>query len=166
MLNTAQLRAIPINAGALELVPESVARENSVLATTIQEGLLHLVVPALPDVQSCLLQEKLQFILDRTFSYDTTNSPELAAVIDLHYTAASSTVQNCRRAFRFRCPKQWAELTQTDDPAVRWCSVCERTVTFCLSDSDIDRLSRAGECVSFYDESGHADTLGLLDYPE
>jgi hypothetical protein len=164
LISAQQLRAIPINANALELVPESVARENSVLATSIRDGLLHLVIPSLTDIQICLLQDKLQFILDRAFSYDTTDSPELSQVIDLHYTAAYSTVQNCGQAFRIRCPKQWAELAQTENPAARWCSVCERTVTFCQTDADVQRLSRAGECVAFYDGRGHADALGLLEY--
>ncbi len=166
MLSTQQLYSLPINAEALELVPESVARENSVLATLIRDDHLHLIIPALADIQFDRLQEKLQFILGRAFSCDITDSPTLARVIDLHYTAAYSTVQNCARAFRIRCPKQWAELAQTDNPAIRWCSVCERTVTFCLTDSDVARRSRSGECVAFYDRSGHADTLGLLEYSE
>jgi hypothetical protein len=165
MLDTQQLHSIPINAAALEMVPESVARENSVLATSFQNDHLHFVIPLLSDIQTCLLQEKLQFILDREFSYDTTDSTELNRVIDLHYTAAYSTVQNCDRVFRIRCPKQWADLDLTDDPKTRWCAVCERKVTFCLTDADVERLSLAGECVAYYDGSGHADTLGLLEFP-
>lgn len=165
MLNTQQLHSIPVDAAALELVPESVARENSVLPTSLQNGQLRVVIPLISDIQTCLLQEILQFILDRALSYDTTDSAELDRIIDLHYTAAYSTVQNCDRAFRMRCPKQWAELDVTDDPKTRWCTVGEHKVTFCLTDADVDRLSMAGECVAYYDGSGHADTLGLLEFP-
>lgn len=166
MLNPRQLRAIPINANALELVPESVARENVVLATSIQGDRLHLVLPALTGVQISLLQEKLKFILGRTFSYDTADGSVLSQVVDLHYTAAYSAVQNCDRAFRNRCPKRWADLTQMTNPMTRWCSTCDRSVTFCLTDKDVDRLSREGECVAFYDGSGYSDTLGLLEHHE
>ena len=65
-------------------------------------------------------------------------------------TAAYSTVQNCDRSFRIRCPKNWADLNPSDDPTSRWCSTCERIVTFCLTDSDIERLTRNGECVAYY----------------
>ena len=165
MLTNQQLQAIPIDPGALELVPECVARENVVLATSVADGELNLVLPALSDVQFCLLLEKLQFVLGRTFSHQIAVTEDLARFVDLHYTAAYSTVQNCDRAFRNRCPKQWADLVVTDAPLVRWCDVCERSVHFCLTDADVDRHTIHGNCIAYYNGDSHADTLGLAEFP-
>lgn len=163
MLTNEQLRSIPINSNALECVPESVAREHDVLAISDEAGQLHLILPALADMQLSLLEENLRFILGRAFSYDTANADELSRVVDLHYTAAYSTVQNCTRAFRSFCPKHWADLTLTTDPKTRWCSVCDRSVTFCLTDEEIDQLSQNGKCVAFYSRNEHVELLGLVD---
>jgi hypothetical protein len=36
-------------------------------------------------------------------------------------------------------------------------------VTFCLTDADIEQLSRKGECIAYYDGDTRADTLGMLE---
>lgn len=163
MLSTEQLRAIQICPEALQLVPERVARQYGVLPASAENGQLRLILPDVPNDQLGALKEKLQFLLGCTFAFDTASATALTRLVDLHYTAAYSTIQNCDRAFRIRCPKNWADLTPTDDPAARWCSTCERTVTFCMSDADIERLTRSGQCIAYYDDNTQTDTLGMLE---
>ncbi len=167
MLTSEELRDIPINPEALQQMPESFARENLVLAVAIRVEVLHLVLPvSVTSGELQALESKLQFILNRSFTYDTANDDELARLIDLHYAAANSTVQNCDRIFHNRCPKRWNDLEKTDKPRQRWCSVCERTVTFCLSDDELDRLASAGHCVAFCERPTGVESLGLIEFPE
>lgn len=164
MLTPEQLHAIPVNAEALDLMPESVARENLVLAIAVNGDFLRLILPAsMSGSERYALGDKIRFILNRSFTYDTADDAELARLIDLHYRAAYSTIQNCHRTFRKRCPKRWADLARTDNPDQRWCMVCERTVTFCLSDNELDRLSSAGQCVAFFDGTTCIESLGLIE---
>lgn len=165
MLTSQQLRDIPINAEALELVPESVARENIVLAIAVHDGVLHLILPAsVVDSQRKDLEDKLRFILVRSLTFDTADDDELKQLVDLHYTAVNTTVQNCDIAFQNRCPLRWANLEPTDTPRQRWCSECGRTVTFCLSNEELKRLSSAGQCVAFWDPTESVDLMGLIDF--
>lgn len=167
MLTLKDLCAIPINPEALEQMPESVAREDIVLAVAVRDEVLHLILPgSVMGAELQVLESKLQFILNRSFTYDTANDDELARLIDLHYTAAYSTVQNCDRTFENRCPKRWCNLERTDTPRQRWCSVCERTVTFCLSDEELDRLASAGHCVAFCEGPTSVESVGLIEFPE
>ena len=89
---------------------------------------------------------------------------DLMRFVDLHYTVAYSTVQNCDRAFRNRCPKRWVDLVVTGAPLVRWCTVCEQSVHFCLTDADIDRHAKQGNYIAYYDADTHTDTLGLAEF--
>lgn len=167
MLTRDQLNSIPISHGALELMPESLAREHNVLAVSVEGDSLHVVLPAhLADGEVSAVLDRLRFVLNCEITYDTAEESTLAHVIDLHYTASWSTIQNCDRQFRTRCPKHWAELAPTAERQKRWCSVCERHVTFCTSDEELDRLARAGECVAFYDGTAYTDTLGLIEIIE
>jgi hypothetical protein len=102
IIDRQQLKLIPINSEAPQLAPESFARENCVLAASIQNGILHLIRPSIPAMQLCVLEEQMRFILGHGFTYDTADPTSLKRLVDLHYTAACSTVQNCERAFRVR----------------------------------------------------------------
>lgn len=165
MLTSKELSDIPINAEALELVPESIARENIVLAVAVHDGVLHLILPAsVVDGQRKDLEDKLRFILARSLTFDTADDDELKQLVDLHYAAVNTTVQNCDIAFQNRCPLRWTNLEPTDTPRQRWCSECGRTVTFCSSNDELKRLSSAGQCVAFWDPTEAVDLMGLIDF--
>jgi hypothetical protein len=117
-------------------------------------------------MQLCVLEEQMRFILGHGFTYDTADPTSLKRLVDLHYTAACSTVQNCERAFRVRCPKNWADLKPSDAPIVRRCATCERSVTFCRTEIDLARLKQNGQCVAYYDSKPYTEKLGLLDTAE
>lgn len=163
-LTNEQLWSIPINTAAMELILEALAREHSVLPVAVENGVLRLVLPENAGPRFKEIEEQLQFVLNGRFEYDTADPEELARVVDIHYMAVSSSVQNCDRAFQFQCPQKWAALQATEAAAVRWCNICQRTVTFCRTDEELDRLSRAGECVAFIDNPMCEWTLGAL-YP-
>ena len=165
MLTSTQLQTLPINSAALKLVPESVAREFNVLAISVNDHQLHLVLPSIPKNQLGVLLEKLGLILDRRVSHDVALAADLSRAVDLHYSGAYWTVQNCGREFQNRCPKNWADLSLTNERLVRWCSTCDRKVTFCLSDLEVDRHAQAGDCVAYYDGGTYTETLGLVEFP-
>jgi hypothetical protein len=59
-------------------------------------------------------------------------------------------IENCEVQFRFRCPKQWEQLTATDDAKVRFCGVCEKNVFLCESRAELLECTREGRCIATY----------------
>lgn len=73
---------------------------------------------------------------------------------------------NCEMTYD--CPAAWRDLQQTATPSVRYCPKCNRNVTFCTSQDQLDDLAQRGECVAFYEQrtrtkNPHA-RLGLPKY--
>ncbi len=50
--------------------------------------------------------------------------------------------------FSFECPKQWADMTPTDDDKVRHCEACKQSVYFCDTLDEAKHHAWAGECVA------------------
>ena len=71
-------------------------------------------------------------------------------------------IHNCRRLFRFRCPRQWESLQSTDDEHIRFCLTCNKPVHFCQTEEEIDR--HAGQCVAFVADNLLVE-MGDIDYP-
>jgi hypothetical protein len=67
-------------------------------------------------------------------------------------------IENCTGAFRFQCPRRWAQLKVTGDPTVRHCAACEKKVHYCHTLEDAQSHARQGHCV--------AVRLGVLRYPD
>lgn len=166
MLNRHALNSIPVCTAALELVPEAFAREHCILAASINNGKLHVVLPSNVDELVSTEQSGLdliQFVLNRELSYDFALRDELFAIIEHHYWAAYSDIRNCDVEFKLRCPKQWVDLTPTDQNTVRSCQTCGKDVYFCHSSEELKRRTDNNQCVAFCDADTHTDTLGLLD---
>jgi hypothetical protein len=47
------------------------------------------------------------------------------------------------------CPKQWDELTPTEDPLIRDCTDCGSPVHFIDDQSQLDKAALHGRCVAF-----------------
>lgn len=48
-----------------------------------------------------------------------------------------------------RCRARWEQLEPVlGDPAIRYCSTCERSVFLCRNDADLSRHSALGRCVA------------------
>lgn len=56
-------------------------------------------------------------------------------------------IQDCDLAFE--CPKHWGNLTPTDNPKIRLCAVCSKSVYFCFTSDDLWDAQQAGQCVAF-----------------
>lgn len=56
------------------------------------------------------------------------------------------TFRNCE--FRYRCDQTWDGLQTTDDPMVRHCSECERSVHYCVSEEELVAAIKANQCVA------------------
>jgi len=51
----------------------------------------------------------------------------------------------------FACPMKWHELAPTDDPLVRDCAGCQRSVHLAVRSEDFVAHTRAGRCVAVFD---------------
>jgi len=78
------------------------------------------------------------------------------------------TLRNCVLAYK--CPNDWAALTETDNEDIRFCNECEREVYFCHDDEDLAKGIRLNRCVAFYKSSEIKDlvgtaTMGIPSFP-
>ena len=55
-------------------------------------------------------------------------------------------------AMEVDCPKQWDELTPTDDALVRDCADCGQSVHFIDDQTQLDRAALQGKCVAFVNQ--------------
>jgi uncharacterized protein (TIGR02996 family) len=74
---------------------------------------------------------------------------ELAASIDLAWLARLSKlpIDNCPQ-FRFKCPRQWSELTPTSNDGERFCGTCARTVYYCATIDEARARGANRDCVA------------------
>ncbi|MBN8600494.1 MAG: hypothetical protein J0M26_05665 [Planctomycetes bacterium] len=79
------LDELNIDSTALDIVPEFLARENTILAVSFKEQRLRVVIPA--DSKLDDTAEMLRFILDVPLIVDTADRAALEAVIHFHYSA-------------------------------------------------------------------------------
>jgi uncharacterized protein (TIGR02996 family) len=76
---------------------------------------------------------------------------DLAHGLPSDWTARVSKrrLENCSISFRFRCPKQWEQLTPTDDGAtVRFCEACEKNVYYCDSIEEARSHAEREHCIA------------------
>jgi len=170
MLNKTQLDEFPVCHLALELVPEAFARNYCVLAVSVLNDNLHLIVPT--NARELITAygdtfDRIRMLLDgRNFTYDFADPSDLQSTIDLHYRAAYSEIRNCDAKFSLQCPKQWTQLAQTPKSTVRFCNQCNQRVYFCLTDKELAQRISEKQCVAFYDHESEDMLLGLLECPE
>ena len=56
-------------------------------------------------------------------------------------------IENCRRWFRFLCPREWSQLERTNRFDVRHCPGCRKDVYYCDSLEAVEEHRRAGHCI-------------------
>ncbi len=61
------------------------------------------------------------------------------------------------------CPKQWDELTPTNNPLVRGCAYCGKPVHFIYDQTEFDTAAQKGHCVAFVNQKteGSSRTVDL-----
>jgi uncharacterized protein (TIGR02996 family) len=62
-------------------------------------------------------------------------------------TIARPPIENCDVRFELQCPKQWGQLTPTNDPTQRFCGTCQRNVHYAPTVTKARSLAIAGQCV-------------------
>ena len=77
-MNQSQLNALPVCERALRMLPEAVARENSVLPIGTDGDTLHLVLPSDHARTDPPIVEIIEFILDRKITCETANREHIA----------------------------------------------------------------------------------------
>ncbi|WP_104801718.1 hypothetical protein [Limnohabitans sp. TS-CS-82] len=55
---------------------------------------------------------------------------------------------NCEMTFE--CPKNWFEITKTEQAAVKHCSTCQKNVYLCITQNELDAFANQGECIAFF----------------
>ena len=57
---------------------------------------------------------------------------------------------NCE--MEFECPKNWFELTDTEQAGVKHCSTCQKNIYLCITQDELDDFANKGECIAFFSE--------------
>jgi hypothetical protein len=153
-----------IDAAALDRLPESLAREDSVLAVSVSTAGLRIILPAGEPHDDLIA--KLDFILQMPLLVDTADREQIDAAIDFHYSARNAAIDNCQPQFRFKCPKLWYDLRRTNRRDVRHCDQCGQHVFLCRTEDELKQHASRGNCVAFATEADFVETMGILEFPE
>eukprot|EP00697_Spironema_sp_BW2_P003820 gnl/Spiro4/15073_TR8125_c0_g1_i1.p2 gnl/Spiro4/15073_TR8125_c0_g1~~gnl/Spiro4/15073_TR8125_c0_g1_i1.p2 ORF type:complete len:134 (-),score=33.16 gnl/Spiro4/15073_TR8125_c0_g1_i1:101-502(-) len=70
-------------------------------------------------------------------------------------------IEDCANEWEFRCPLIWESLKTTREFNKRHCDACNKTVTLCTSQSELDVVTKAGGCVAYA-----VDRSGRITRPE
>jgi len=76
------LSEVTIPKSVIDLVPESVARENTVLPLADEAGMIKIVTADPTDLDT---MQKLQFILNKDLRIVRSSGEQIVAAIDRHY---------------------------------------------------------------------------------
>jgi hypothetical protein len=70
-------------------------------------------------------------------------------------------IKNC---FKFKCPKDWEKLDQTDDLGIRYCSSCQKNVYFSKDEAMALDYAKQGKCVAIrvYEPEIESDMMLLV----
>jgi hypothetical protein len=143
-----ELERLSLDPAAISLIPESVARDSLILPVSVKSSGLYLIVPLDAGLVGNFTFRRLDYILKTPYTFDYADRSDLSQVVGLFYTAVYAEIENCSSGFLSRCPKRFAELMPTDDPTVRFCSVCNRKVYFCWSEAEVEQRAQRGECAA------------------
>ncbi|WP_339745262.1 hypothetical protein [uncultured Rubinisphaera sp.] len=161
MAHIENIETVIIDLAALDLMPESVARENAVLAVSIADEKLRVIIPA-DDSQNDVIKKINILFPQIRLQIDTATRVEIEEAIKFHYPAKYSTIDNCKPDFQFKCPKRWYELTRTEQKYERHCSQCNRKVFLCRNIDEMNQHAAEGDCVAFLDDDSDKEVMGLL----
>jgi hypothetical protein len=143
----------------IALIPESVARENDIIAINCSPDSLTIACP--DESFGAIDEERIRFILNRPITWEIHTRPDIQSAINRHY-GMSGGVENCEWEFRYRCPHRWQNFATTDDKMIRYCPVCARNVYLCADDASVIRHARLGHCIAKEDSFG-LEMIGDVD---
>jgi len=61
--------------------------------------------------------------------------------------------------FVFICEKTWEELTPTDNPKVKDCDQCGKTVTFCEDFKELTECAKQQKCVCYFNPEARSSAM-------
>jgi hypothetical protein len=160
-MNRQELEKLDVNAAAIHLVPESLAREHCILPAGLTNGKLKLVLPENVDGGLDELIRVLRSALGQDFDFDFATREALLEMINLHYLAIGAEIRNCEVRFRFECPRLWSNLQSTSNKLIRHCETCNQDVFYCHTKEELNERARKGQCVAIWDEYVEITILGL-----
>jgi hypothetical protein len=166
ILTPSELASIQLNSLAIEQVPEAVARSMCVLPAGFYGQELYLIVPIEFGLGNVAEFERLRFVLGVPFRWDFAEVEALRQVVNFFYSAVYAEIDNCEPRFRYQCPRQFALLIATDDPSRRYCDQCQKDVTFCRTNAEVNERAARGECIAIFDPELDSMFLGLPDTVE
>jgi hypothetical protein len=154
-------RDMPISDALLDLVPRALVFECTIFpAADDGHSLTLLCCSDNPDLQH-EETDRIEFLINRKVKWLPVERDLLERLIYNRFPLAHAEIQNCEPEFRFKCPKTWESLTETDNAKNRMCTECGRPVTWTDDAREAQRLGAAGECVAFSDARA-AETLGMI----
>lgn len=155
-------RDMQISDALLDLVPRALVFECTIFpAADDGQSLTLLCCSDNPDLQRDET-DRIEFLINRKIKWLPVDRDLLERLIFNRFPLAQAEIQNCDPEFRFRCPRTWESLTETDNAKMRMCAGCRRTVTWTDDAREARRLGAAGECVAFSDARA-AETLGMIE---
>lgn len=140
---TLAVRNIPES--VIGLIPESVARENCVIAIDCSVDLLTIAFPN--DLPDWFEKDRIEVILDRPIRWVSYPHKDIQSALDRHYDVPAG-IDNCSWTLKYQCPHRWRNLAKTDDGSIRFCPVCSRNVFLCHTESELTYHAQAGNCVA------------------
>ena len=155
---------------AVELVPESVARENYVLPLRYTPATRRLEI-AMPDTGDGNrdVVEQLAFILGIGIDVRFADIAVLREAVDTVYWMPWTRVTRCRTQIAKPCDRRWLELTETSSPDRRLCLACDKLVHLCRTDEEAVRHAILGNCVALLvraeTESMDSGLIEFVDEP-
>lgn len=155
-----------IDPQALELMPESIARENDVVPLRLANDRFHLLIGSNRHDLDDLLQ-KLEFILNRELVLEFDDPILVHEMVHTLYSMAAASVSRCNLRFSLTCSRRWLELIETGPPSVRHCPDCNEAVYHCENEEQALEHAALGHCVSLHDsryEVEVVESMGLIDF--
>lgn len=159
MAHIENIANLEIEDAAIDLMPETVAYEDSVLAVSVNQKTVRIIIPPEENRQETI--EKVEFLLDKRVIVDTADREQLDAAVEFYYSARRAKVKDCPPRFQFRCPQRWFNLSPTEDGNVRFCGECQRNVYLCRNVDEWRLHAGQGHCVAIPQPS-KPDIVGLI----
>ena len=66
--------------------------------------------------------------------------------------------------WEFKCPRQWQDLQATNNPSIRFCVHCEKSVYYCANVEELNTFARQGKCIAWSNKP--MDVLGETEYED
>jgi molybdopterin converting factor small subunit len=153
---------LTIDPVALEMIPESIAREFQVLPLEFDGKRLTLVFARGSEIPGRIAQLRLALNFANPIRWSRGDARALALAIDEAYSLPDSEVANCPPEYRDRCPRLWLRLVPTPQSDVRVCQVCRCLVHLCQTESEEQAMEAEGRRVALFQPVVDSEAVDAL----